>query len=334
MKLALILLIITSCTSLLLSTNAQASSALDAHLTSFTGKPIVQDKNKITHLIFIDLWRSYEGRGDEEMLASLPEQFLQLSQQIWLQPEINVTKAQLAEFQQYFPQVTPLVLDHNFALMRAFKVWQAPFHVLLEGKQQLFFGDSDALALYMAEKYPAQNRAKLTANDQQSDQHNDVNASPADKLVATSHRVESTDNDAQTKPLPGYNAPEFWVQSMADQPLVLSSLLAKLSQDQPLSLVFIDSLCPMPHFPGCEDKLAKLMTLIENDRQRQWLGIVNSYYINQQSAELFAKRFKLDLPLVFDHQNKIFKAYEVHATPYQIDINSTGVILSRSEQLH
>ena len=136
------------------------------------------------------------------------------------------------------------------------------------------------------------------------------------------------------KPRAGTNAPVFALQTLTGKRLSLSTALAGLTNDQPLSLVFIDTLCPMPQFPGCEQKLAQLSRLVLNDPERHWLGVVNSYYVSENTARQFAKKFALKLPLVFDHDNRIFKAYDVYATPYQIDISRDGLIESRSDRLH
>ena len=109
--------------------------------------------------------------------------------------------------------------------------------------------------------------------------------------------------------------------------------LKTLTAEKPLSLVFLDTLCPMPHFPGCEDKIAQLNQLVASTPERQWVGVVNSYYVNAEAVEPFRQRFNLTLPLIFDHEHKVFDAFEVHATPYQIDIGIGGVLKSRGDQI-
>ena len=90
----------------------------------------------------------------------------------------------------------------------------------------------------------------------------------------------------------------------------------------------------MPHFPNCEAKLGQLNELINTNDSRQWLGVVSSYYVNEEYAQQFAEKFSLKLPLLFDHDNSIFKSYQVYASPYHIKVNRQGVIESRSDLLN
>lgn len=330
MRLLMMVVCVVSCIQLWLLPTASANS--QAHLTTFTGGAIAVDNTKITHLVFIDLWRSYEGQGDETLVASLPETFLQRSQQIWIQPEINVTKAQLTEFQQFYPQIQPLVLDHNFTVMRSHNIWQAPYHVLLQDGVQLFAGNGEALNHYITTTFavgaPLQrdtNGGTLPA----------LAAGTTPLPVASSKTVaDNGKRKAPVKPLPGDPAPEFALQTMTGEAVSLSSLRQGLTHEQPLSLVFLDSLCPMPHFPDCEAKLARLNQLVASEPERRWLGVVSSFYVSEESVKQFRQQFALKLPFVFDRGNKLFKRYDVYATPYQIDINREGVIESRTENLH
>jgi hypothetical protein len=36
---------------------------------------------------------------------------------------------------------------------------------------------------------------------------------------------------------------------------------------------------------------------------------------------------------MFDHEHKVFDAFDVHATPYQIDIGIGGVLKNRGDQI-
>lgn len=153
MKFSLMLLCVISSLALSFPQQVMASSAFTSDLKSFTGEIISLDKNKITHLVFIDLWKSYEGDGDEVMVAALPDIFLQQSQQIWLQPEFNVTKAQLLAYQQAYPQVKPLILDSGFDLMQSFGVWGSHYHILLKGGKRIFSGSARALQAYIVKEW-------------------------------------------------------------------------------------------------------------------------------------------------------------------------------------
>jgi len=316
------------------ATAQSVSKQLFSELKTISGQAIKRDnKNKITHLVFIDLWRSYEGQGDEKIIAALPEQFLQQSQRIWLQPEINVTKAQLTEFQQYFPQVNPLVLDEKFSLMRALKIWQTPFHVLIRGNTQIFSGDAQALLTFIDKEYSLDINLAYASNHVQD--NSKVVSQNEQAVVVAVEVVDKVSKAAKPKkPIFGDKAPTFSANTLAGELVSLSAALVKLSNNKPLNLVFIDALCPMPHFPNCEAKFGQLNELIKANDSRQWLGVVNSYYANEKSAQQFAEKFSLKLPLLFDHDNSIFKAYQVYASPYQIKVNRNGLIESRSDLLN
>ena len=277
-------------------------------MTTFDGENIAPDPDKITHLVFMNLWDSYEGAGAERDIAALPADFLQDSQQIWVQPELNVTHEQLKEFQQGFPQVMPLILDKSYRMMRDYGVWQLPYHVLLKGKEAVFAGDSIALKTYL--NVPSVKVESASAEPQISS----VPTQPFQKVMA------------------GDMAPLFQGTTLLGKSLSLQAQL-KNSGASGLSLVFLDALCPMPHFPECEAKLATLNKQMAASTSRQWIGVVNSYYVDQSVARQFAKSFELKLPLIFDADNRIFQQYGVHATPYQIDITAQGRVDRRGPDI-
>jgi len=329
-------LLVMAWLSLSISVTAQqVDEELLENLTTFNGHSIVVDKEKITHLVFIDLWRSYEGKGDEQMIVALPDKFLQQSQQLWLQPEVNVTKAQLAEFQQYFPTVTPLILDQQFSLMRALKVWQSPFHVLVKGNQKLFSGDNKALLGFIAKRYPMSvNTAIITNTTSIDTEGNSVKTLGNGKTASDVLSSKGSKPMKPNKPIKGDKAPQFSAITLTGKKVTLADELIKLNNRKPLNLIFIDALCPMPHFPDCEAKLAQVNELIKADESRQWLGVVNSYYVNEEFSQQFAEKFALKLPLIFDKDNTIYRAYDVYASPYLIKINHQGIIESRSDILN
>jgi len=323
--------IITAMTLLTMSSVLQAKATSDnksplSHLISLSGKTIAQDKSKLTHLVFIDVWRSYEGKGDEEMLSALSPQFLTQSQKIWIQPDINVTKAQLIEFQQYFSQITPLVVDKQYALMRAFKIWQSPYHVILEGNKKIFSGDASALSAFVAKRYAGLDTHKTSITVKSTKQTTKDNASSSvQPLVSKVAKPK--------KPLVGDMAPKFTAKTLEGAKVSLSNAITKLTNKKTFNLVFLDALCPMPHFPDCEDKITQLNKRIKEDSSQQWLAVVNSYYVNEEYAQNFVKKFALTLPVVFDQDNTIYRAFDVYASPYQIKINHLGIIESRGDSM-
>ena len=297
-------------------------------LHSFSGQAVSIDNRKTTHLIFMDIWSSYGGFGDEAKVASLPPVFLAQTQQLWLQPEINVTQPQIAEFEQAFPKVTPIILDRGFNIMRKFNVWKSPYHLLLKNGKQEFAGNIDELQIYIAKKYSL-SAPEITAVVTPV-QTLEASIKPnTDKIISATNSKD----DKSIKRLPGDKAPIFVSNTLHGQHKSLAASVSDLKNDQRVSLIFVDTLCPMPQFPGCEQKLAQLNQLVLTNPHRQWIGVVNSYYVNEDYAIEFAKKFELKLPLIFDKGNKIFKAYGVYATPYQIDINRDGIIELRGDQL-
>lgn len=98
----------------------------------------------------------YEGKRVDEEVAALPASFLNASQQVWIQPDLNVTFAYMEEFQGYYPGITPLVLDQGFELMEEYRVWERPYHVLLKQGTAVFSGNTQALRGYLGQKSDAQ----------------------------------------------------------------------------------------------------------------------------------------------------------------------------------
>jgi len=252
-----------------------------------------------------------------------------------LQPEVNVTKAQLAEFQQYFPKLTPLILDQQFSIMRALNVWQSPFHALVQGNKKLFSGDNKALLAFIGKRYSmAVNTTSVTNTASIELDEKSVNTLENGQIASDELSNKGSKPLKPNKPIIGDKAPQFSATTLTGKKVTLADALIKLNNSKPLNLVFMDALCPMPHFPDCEEKLAQVNELIKADKSRQWLGVVNSYYVNEEFAQQFAERFSLKLPLLFDQDNTIYRAYDVYASPYLIKINQQGVIESRNDILN
>lgn len=318
-----------------LSFSAQAAEPVKIelnHLQTFNGEPLIFKKDKLTHLIFQEIWSSYEGQGEEARVASLPNVFTDNSQQIWVQPGINVTEAQLTEYQGYFPQVAPLVLDRGFSLMRSLGGWDLPLHVILKDGEKVFSGNGDELSALSKEHFSS----SVTMKDWlRSDLNADLSAGEKDIANTGNNKLAKfTISEAAKsyyhKPEKGDRAPLFTAKTMTGNMVSLMGATYK----KPLSLIFVDSLCPMPHFPGCEAKLEALNELVAADTSREWIGIVSSYYVNEEVAQQFRDKFQLKMPLIFDTDNQIYQSYGVHASPYQVDINRAGMIYSRGANIH
>ncbi|UTV27415.1 peroxiredoxin family protein [Photobacterium atrarenae] len=283
------------------------------------GQSLALPEHQTAHLVFMDIWNSYAGQGAEQFVATLPEDFLEQSQQIWIQPEINVTTAQLKEFQSYYPTVAPLVLDRSQQWLRQFQFWQTPSHVLIEDGKVVFQGDNAALLRYLNQDAPPES----------SEQTHALTQAPAQVQAA----APSVGKRVYHAPEPGDPAPSFSVTTLSGETLSLAELLKPAADAQPVSLLFMDALCPMPQFPDCEQKLAQWRAQVQDSPQRQWVGVISGFYIDESIARAFAEKHTLDVPVVFDVDNQLFQQYGVHATPYQIDIGADGSLVSRGEQI-
>lgn len=304
--------------------------ALDVEqLIGYDGQAIEVDETKLTHLVFQEIWNSYEGKGEEARVNSLPVAYKNSSQLIWVQPGINVTEAQMKEYQEYFPNVTPLILDRGFQLLRNYGNWQLPLHVIFHKGKPVFSGTGQALTQLAESSLHSQKQIKNWLKQGPGlKKLKQENLSRA--VVHLDAERKGADAVSYYKPKVGDRAPLFSAQTLTGDTV---SLLG-LSYQKPLSLVFLDSLCPMPHFPNCEKQLLQLNELVAADDARQWLGVVSSFYVNKDVVQQFSSKFKLDLPLVFDNDNQIYQAYGVYASPYQVDIGRDGNIRQRGSELH
>ena len=309
-------LVLTGCSSPEKNNQRQSFDNLNdtiniSTLKSYKGQQLVLDKTKVQHLVFMNIWDTYEGNGAELEINELPELFKQQAQQIWVQPEINVTLAQLHEFQSYYPSFTPLILDKEFALMRALNVWDTPYHVLIQNGQTKFSGNT------------AQLRAHLNIASKPTNSRTQATPSP----------IKSGGNSVYNKLVTGNKAPNFQGLTLRGKQIDLATALSTLQQSESLNLVFLDALCPMPHFPNCEAKLLELKTSVTTEDKQNWLGIMSSFYIDKDMAKAFANKFELHFPIVFDLDNKIFEQMSVHSAPYLIQLDSAATVQYRGTEL-
>jgi len=61
--------------------------------------------------------------------------------------------------------------------------------------------------------------------------------------------------------------------------------------------------------------------------------VINSYYVNEDYVKGFIDKSALTMPILFDQNNTIYRAYDVYASPYVIKVNRQGKIVSRSDQI-
>lgn len=271
-------------------------------MTTTDGKQIQLNEQPRRHLVFMDIFASYLGQGAELQVQQLPDSFGQHYPLVWVQPHLNVTRAQLEEFQQLFPAIRPMVLDDELQWMQHFKVWSSPYHVLMRDGEVEFAGDYSALRQYL--KLPPVPDPVL------------VNATPMPGSVDgfDYHYLE-----------PGDAAPSVEVTTMDGQRINLANWYR---HNQGGRIVFLDSLCPMPHFPGCEQQLQQLSQQLKQSDQG-WLGVVSGFYVSPDVVQDFLQRFDLSLPVVFDHGNQLFGQFGVLATPYVVEVDRQGHLAQR-----
>lgn len=148
---------------LLLALTCLPMAYAETNLKTLHGETLALPAQGWTHLVFFDLWASYGDSSARQTMASLPASFNQQATTIWIQPRMNVTDAQLRDFQQQFPEVQPLVIDEGFELMRHYGLWQLPAHVILHDGETVFRGFSNDMKAYV-QSLPAPTNKKLTTN--------------------------------------------------------------------------------------------------------------------------------------------------------------------------
>lgn len=102
---------------------------------------------------------------------------------------------------------------------------------------------------------------------------------------------------------------------------------------KPTVILFSDSLCPFRHLPQCEQKIAVFNDLVSRYKDKaQWLQIVKGYYVDEQHVLGYVERFNIEVPTVWDTDNKIFADYQVFGNPYLIIVDQQGQISYRTEE--
>lgn len=290
---------------------------LSVSTASFAEQP-QSSETKMKHLVFIDVWQYFSAQ-QTPLTDWLSAQNSEAYQVQYVQPNINVTRDILAQAQQAFPVLGELYLDENYQLMRQYGVWQMPYHVILQNNQTVFKGNDTELARYLvAEQLINQDQLAAVGHLLQDSTHeNKPQPSQTDFVKqAAVTRVDESDI-----------APEFKGRTLSAEPISLNSRLADLQAGEHLSLVFVDSLCPMPQFVGCEASLARLAKRKDNNT----LIVVNGYYVDENHVKQFVATNKLSQPVVWDQHNQIFNQYGVLATVTEIRINKNARVIGRSK---
>lgn len=267
-------------------------------LKTVTGDTISIPQEGPAHLVFIDIWASYGGHGPEAALQALPESFHKTVPTIWFQPRMNVTDRHLLDYQQAFPHSKPLVMDEYFQVMRRYGVHETPVHVLLEDGKAVFAGGTEAFLAHIGHEAVAQ---KATQEQQADEDHS------AATTEAENHKVPSVKNIDNLK--------EFLYAS-GDR----------------VQLIFLDDLCPTDHMPGCE-KTVEQISQSYRPSDHNWIVIYNNFYSDQLTSQAFSEKHKLTMPALFDEDHAVFDRYKVYSTPYFIELNRSGEVISRGSKV-
>ncbi len=128
------------------------SSAAMADYRSLNGQPVTLEGPGWQHLVFINIWDSFANGGPEGLMEELPSRFSNNVKRIWVSPDMNITPAYLRDYQVAFPESKPLIIDRHFQLLRSYKLWKTPAHVLLKDGNLQFSGSGKALQQYISKE--------------------------------------------------------------------------------------------------------------------------------------------------------------------------------------
>lgn len=135
----------------------------------------------------------------------------------------------------------------------------------------------------------------------------------------------------------------FWLTLLASlanaEPTALTTLTdingktyTLFAQHAQADLIFVDALCPMPHFPGCEAFIADLAEHYNADQHNGYL-VFNTFYVDAATIVSFVKKHQLTLPVIIDSEMVLHQRFSIHGTPYQITLNKNGSVNYRGTQL-
>ncbi|RXE99688.1 hypothetical protein [Pseudoalteromonas sp. PS5] len=96
-------------------------------------------------------------------------------------------------------------------------------------------------------------------------------------------------------------------------------------------LFFSDSLCPFQHIPACEMKI-EMNNHLAAVSDYPVLTIIKPFYVDEQSAYAYQKRFNIKHDIVFDHHNEVFSTFDVRELPYWLVQDKQGKVVYRGNQ--
>lgn len=264
--------------------------------------------SKTTHTLYMNIWDHYEGKN------SVFIDWIQAQEHHikYIQPNLNVTQAQISEFKKVFPAFSQLTRDQTFNSMQKHRIWQTPYHIIRHNEQILFSGDDQQLLDYLSSK------KQLSTHQIKAFQ----------KRLMSKSLTTFTQQPSITPITLGDSAIDFKLSTTTMENYHLKEHIKSLKAEHHLAIVFLDSLCPMPHFPDCERQLAKL-NKIQYDQNTLFVAVVNGFYVDENHVNQFIQKHRLTMPVIWDKHNRIFKQYGVFETPLKISINPQGEIIQR-----
>ncbi|MEI5640073.1 MULTISPECIES: TlpA family protein disulfide reductase [unclassified Pseudoalteromonas] len=96
-------------------------------------------------------------------------------------------------------------------------------------------------------------------------------------------------------------------------------------------LFFSDSLCPFQHIPDCEIRIKQNNQLVDSSRYPV-VTLIKPFYVEEQNARDYQRRFKIEHDIVFDHHNEVFSQFEIRELPYWVVQDKHGDVIYRGNQ--
>ncbi|MEJ6473617.1 hypothetical protein [Pseudoalteromonas piscicida] len=96
-------------------------------------------------------------------------------------------------------------------------------------------------------------------------------------------------------------------------------------------LFFSDSLCPFQHIPACETRIKQNNQLVDSSRYPV-VTLIKPFYVDEQSARDYQRRFQIKHDIVFDHHNEVFSHFDIRELPYWVVQDKQGDVIYRGNQ--
>ncbi|MCF2860274.1 hypothetical protein L1286_22590 [Pseudoalteromonas sp. SMS1] len=220
---------------------------------------------QVQEYVFINIWDEYS------QATSFPKA---QGERTYIQPDINIDQASLAQFKSAYPAFENLIIDINNQLMFQYQIRQTPSRVIIKDGHVLL----------------------------------------KETLLHAPHITTHTAIDKKMTTLSG-------------KPLSKQQI-----QKDYRVLFFSDSLCPFQHIPDCQHRIAQNNELARH-KPESILTIIKPFYVDEQSAQDYKKRFNINHHIVFDAQNQLFTQFEITDLPYWVVQDGNGKVIYRGAQV-